>query len=133
MKLENILLTSEDNYHIKLIDFGFAEIIEKNKLVSRSGTPGFLPPEIFKLKPFTSKGDMFSVGVILYCMLYGSSPFRGDTYKEVIDNNRNCQINYGLDFWKTVSPNCLEVLKKLLSIDPDKRFSAQDVLKSAWI
>ena len=81
LKLENIMLENDEGYDVKLIDFGFAEKINNSKLVSRAGTPGFLPPELFKLRPYTAKGDMFSIGVILYCLLYGSTPFKADTYK----------------------------------------------------
>lgn len=49
LKLENVLLISNSKFEVKLIDFGFAEKINKNKLVSKAGTPGYLPPEIFKL------------------------------------------------------------------------------------
>jgi len=48
------------------VDFGFAEPINYHGLSSRSGTPGFIPPEIFALKPYTEKGDVYSLGSILY-------------------------------------------------------------------
>jgi serine/threonine protein kinase len=51
-------------------DFGFAEKINDKILVSRAGTPGFIPPEIFKLKPYIDKGDVFSVGVIFFSVMY---------------------------------------------------------------
>jgi serine/threonine protein kinase len=44
-----VLLISNSKFEVKLIDFGFAEKINKTKLVSKAGTPGYLPPEIFKL------------------------------------------------------------------------------------
>lgn len=70
LKLENIMMKSKDNYIIKLVDFGFAEPINHKELVSKAGTPGYIPPEIFKLHPYTDKGDVFSVGVIFYSVKY---------------------------------------------------------------
>jgi serine/threonine protein kinase len=49
-----------------LVDFGFAEKINDKELVSKAGTPGFIPPEVFKLQPYSAKGDIFSLGVIFY-------------------------------------------------------------------
>lgn len=66
LKLENIMLESRENYVIKLVDFGFAEKINYKELVSKAGTPGYIPPEIFKNHPYTSKGDIFSMGVIIF-------------------------------------------------------------------
>jgi serine/threonine protein kinase len=103
LKLENVMFTDIENLEVKLIDFGFAEKINRNKLVSRAGTPGFLPPELFKLNPYTEKGDIFSLGVILYSLLVGSTPFKGETYKNVIENNKNCRVNYEVEPLKKVS------------------------------
>lgn len=94
LKLENIMFVNKNDNDCKLIDFGFAEKINYEKLESRAGTPGFLPPELFKLGPYTEKGDIFSLGVILYCLISGYSPFKGKTYKEVLDNNRKCSISF---------------------------------------
>lgn len=51
---------------IKIVDFGFAEKINLEALVSRAGTPGYIAPEIFDSKPYGDKGDIFSLGIILY-------------------------------------------------------------------
>lgn len=53
LKLENIMIESKDPLQIKLVDFGFAEEINENELISRSGTPGFLAPETFRGIPYT--------------------------------------------------------------------------------
>lgn len=52
----------------KIVDFGFAEKINREKLLSRAGTPGYIPPELFNTQPYTEKGDIFSTGVILYAV-----------------------------------------------------------------
>lgn len=53
LKLENALFINKSDSNCKLIDFGFSEEINRQKLNSRAGTPGFLPPELFDLEPFT--------------------------------------------------------------------------------
>jgi len=91
LKLENIMLTSKDDWDTKLVDFGFSEPINEKELVSKAGTPGYIPPEIFKLNPYTSKGDVFSIGVIfysvniylnIYSLSQGFQPSRDGTIKQ---------------------------------------------------
>ena len=53
LKLENIMMESNENLQIKLVDFGFAEEINEKELLSKAGTPGFLAPEIFRGHPYT--------------------------------------------------------------------------------
>ena len=105
------MLVNDKTLEIKLIDFGFAEKIVRDKLISRAGTPGFLPPELFQLQPFTDKGDIFSLGVIFYALINGSAPFKGGTYKDVLELNRKCDITYTKDIWKQYSDDCIECLK----------------------
>lgn len=66
MKPENVMFDSKESMGVKIVDFGFAEVINEKELVSKSGTPGFLAPEIFRGRPYTSKGDVFSVGAMLF-------------------------------------------------------------------
>jgi serine/threonine protein kinase len=69
---------------IKLIDFGFSEVVNENKLKNRQGTAGYIAPELFKLSPYTRKSDVFSLGIIFYAIISNSSPFKGDNYEELI-------------------------------------------------
>ncbi len=60
------MLKQLNSLEVKLVDFGFAEPINDKELVSKAGTPGYIPPEIFKLHPYLAVGDVFSLGVIFY-------------------------------------------------------------------
>ena len=84
LKLENVLVSDKTNLTIKIVDFGFAEIINTKELKSKAGTPGYIAPEVFRSVPYTEKGDIFSVGVILYSLVSGQSPFRGKDYQKIV-------------------------------------------------
>lgn len=74
------MLENKEHFTIKLVvfflllilnkDFGFSEKINYKALVSKAGTPGFIPPEIFKCHPYTAKGDIFSLGVIMFSVIF---------------------------------------------------------------
>jgi serine/threonine-protein kinase ULK/ATG1 len=79
LKLANILLTND--FVIKLADFGFAKFAENNILLqSYCGTPITMAPEILKRKQYNEKCDIWSLGIIIYKMLFGDYPFFPQTY-----------------------------------------------------
>ena len=65
---------------LKLADFGFAAILNNEASLLRTccGTPAYVAPEILKNKGYTAAVDMWSLGVILYVLLCGFSPFQHD-------------------------------------------------------
>ena len=103
------------------------------ELVNRSGTPGYIPPEVFKLQPYTIKGDVFSMGVILYMILLGSSPFKGKKYELLLDENKKANINYEKLTKVDLSAECKNILKRMLDPIPDTRISSIELLDSAWL
>ena len=69
IKPENLILKDENEYDIKLADFGLAEYQDKKDLLfKRCGTPGYVAPEILDDKPYDTKVDIFSAGAILYIL-----------------------------------------------------------------
>ena len=79
------MIKSLNPIEIKLIDFGFAEKINRNKLLSGSGTAGYIAPELFELAPYTENCDMFSFGVLFYMLLSGRSPFGTKNIESIIN------------------------------------------------
>lgn len=74
LKLANILLTKD--FKVKLADFGFAKFVEdQNFLESYCGTPITMAVEILKREPYTEKCDIWSLGIIIYQMIFGEIPF----------------------------------------------------------
>ena len=70
------MIDNFEDISIKIVDFGFIESINNKELVSKSGTPGYIAPEVFKNIPYTEKGDVFSIGVIMYSLVSGYPLFK---------------------------------------------------------
>lgn len=134
LKPKNLLLKDkDDDASVMLADFGFATTVYSPKtLTKQCGTPYFVAPEILLRQPYDQQADMWSVGVIIYCILSGQLPFTGkrhlDLFKAIIAGD----FRFG-DGWEEVSDDAKDLINKLLVTDPDKRYTAVDALRSKWI
>lgn len=131
IKLENILIS--ESGAIKLCDFGYASEIEEYNPETIMGTLSYLAPECIhrKVKDCT-KMDIWSCGVVLYCMLCGYYPFQDPQNPK--DNNKHilniCQAKYPIP--THLSSKVLMMLEQIFTIDPSKRPSASELLNNAW-
>ena len=76
IKPDNIIMMAHDNdSNFKLVDFGLAQYFSRDNLNIRCGSPGYVAPEILKSLNYGPKVDVFSIGIILYIVLSGRSPF----------------------------------------------------------
>ena len=79
-------MVANDGY-LKLIDFGFAKKLEKNKyLFSVKGTPDYVAPEVLKEEGHNHNVDWWSLGIMIYEMLIGISPFSDKNQLKLINN-----------------------------------------------
>ena len=79
IKFENIMFENKTKEaQIKLIDFGIATVYTKRKLTDRVGTVYTMSPEVIRGK-YTSKADLWSIGVTTFMLLSGEKPFWGKT------------------------------------------------------
>ena len=130
LKPQNILLTNE--YNIKITDFGFAKQVDKNSLITTlCGSPMYMAPEIINKKDYDIKSDLWSVGVILYEMIYGSVPFNVSNFLELIKNINNKDITFNHKKIKPTS-ECLELMKQLLIKDPKNRITWEAFFNNKW-
>ena len=137
IKPENILVPTGsvniDYTLLKIIDFGASVLMKEGKKITfRFGTPYYIAPEVLK-QSYNEKCDVWSTGVILYLLLVGSPPFDGDNDSEIWKKIINDEINYSSPQFKSLSPEAIDLLKKLLIKNPDKRLSASEALEHIWI
>ncbi|CAD8182538.1 unnamed protein product [Paramecium octaurelia] len=137
LKPENLLLKNKDNdTDIVIADFGLAHIMDQQPLYKRCGTPGFVAPEILKYNdygPFyNEKCDVFSAGVIFYLMITGIQPFKGYEYKEILQSNKACQINYDIQQLNKCPQELKSLIKLMLKADPADRCTAEECLKHEY-
>jgi serine/threonine protein kinase len=85
LKPENLLLSS--NGYLKLADFGFAKDLKGKKAYSLCGTPEYTAPEVYKRAGHGCGADYWALGVLLYEMASGFSPFHVDS-----ENSWDCYI-----------------------------------------
>ena len=75
--------------HIKLIDFGLAKDLKDNEITeSFCGSPAYLSPEVVKGDGASKATDVYSIGLLLYEMLFGYPPFYTTNVDELLNNIR---------------------------------------------
>ena len=123
-----------DGQQISMIDLGMCSLVKDAKKNRKMlvGNPEFRAPECFDGK-ITEKADIWSVGIFLFSLLAGRTPFEGSTDTLVHDNMLARKINVDYQLIPRVSDNGLSFLKMLLEVDPKKRPDADTMLKHPWI
>jgi serine/threonine protein kinase len=126
MKPENLLLVDRDSNTIKLCDFGLAEIVTDDiELVGLAGSTPYMAPEVLDAGGHGKPVDIYATGVITYILLCGYPPFEPD--------NGIIYLEFPSPEWDTISSSAKDLIEKLLISDPNKRLTAEEALKHAWI
>ena len=136
MKTENFFL--DENFNLKIGDFGFAKFLNINtgcKMKSYLGTLGYQSPQMLESKNYNGfENDIFALGVILFVMHAGSPPFReakmnDPWYKNFITGNIDIFWRYHSRS-KTFSDSFMTLVNGLLAFT--NRFTIDDIKKSEW-
>ncbi|MEW6681048.1 MAG: serine/threonine-protein kinase [bacterium] len=121
IKPSNILLTRENR--AKLCDFGIAKLTASNeKLLSRTGSYAYVPKERLKGEKEGFSSDIYSVGITLYELLTGNSPFLGNSPGETVRNILDKEAIPPIFLNRKIGENLNEIIIASIAKDPKSRF-----------
>ena len=124
LKPENLLL--DEKNILKIIDFGLSHEFsgEDQLLKTKCGSPSYAAPEIICCPTYDGfKVDMWCCGIILYAMVCGYLPFDGDNNDILFKNILNCDP----ELPEYLSDECIDIILQILTPDPEKRISFEDI------
>lgn len=135
LKFQNIMIRNNEkgNYQPVIIDFGLAlKTNTKSHTLKKCGTPGFVAPEVFdcdqnlKKVSYDNKVDVYCLGIMLYKIFVGKSPFSGSSVKEILTKNKEGIINY--DKLKKLPKSLNHLITNMTQKDPNMRLSIKQCL-----
>eukprot|EP01083_Nonionella_stella_P176375 616856_1 len=136
LKPENILYALDGT--LRITDFGLAhyttDLVEDTVAMETCcGTPHYVAPEIITKNKYNHKCDLWSLGVILYIMLVGYQPFNASSLNQIYELISKGKYELESTRWNCVSKEAKQLVKGLLEVDPNKRYSAREIKYNPWI
>uniref|UniRef100_A0A8C7E245 non-specific serine/threonine protein kinase n=1 Tax=Naja naja TaxID=35670 RepID=A0A8C7E245_NAJNA len=140
LKPSNILYVDESGNpeSIRMCDFGFAKQLraENGLLMTPCYTANFVAPEVLKRQGYDAACDIWSLGILLYTMLAGFTPFANgpdDTPEEILARIGSGKYALAGGNWDSISDAAKDIVSKMLHVDPHQRLTAAQVLRHPWI
>ena len=137
LKLENILL--QDDGYIKVIDFGLAKILKDGEeTMTFCGTPEYLAPEMVRNEGHTFSVDWWALGVLVYEMMVGISPFYNRNRNQILEKIKRSRVVFpDPDRFKIhLTDDCKDFILSLLDKEPRTRLGSisgvMEVLAHPW-
>lgn len=117
LKLDNLLLDTEG--YVKIADFGLCKegMGFGDRTGTFCGTPEFLAPEVLTETSYTRAVDWWGLGVLIFEMLVGESPFPGDDEEEVFDSIVNDEVRYP----RFLSLEAIAIMRRVSRVDGGMR------------
>eukprot|EP00116_Pleurobrachia_bachei_P002683 sb/3462945/ len=123
---------------LRIVDFGFAKELraENGLLMTPCYTANFVAPEVLKQQGYDAAIDIWSLGVLLYTMLSGHTPFAlsdTDSPKAILERIGKGEFDMTGRLWDSISEGAKDLIRSMLDVDPRRRISAQKILSHQWI
>jgi len=135
LKPENLLLSDKSkNSKVMISDFGLSKIFNDEEVMKTAcGTPGYVAPEVLKRQGYGKEVDLWSIGVITYILLCGYPPFYDQNNVELYKQILACRYEFEKPWWDNISEDAKGFIRKLLVLDPAKRYTAKQAVMHPFI
>lgn len=127
IKPDNIIVESTQN--IKLIDFCWASIRNEENTVIGHSTLEYLAPEMFSRHEFTISIDIWCIGVLLYEMIEGKSPFKKNSTLGILTDIQKCSVLYPED----ISFSLKDLFDRIFIKEPSERLNLSEIAEHIWV
>ncbi|KAL8280726.1 hypothetical protein RQP46_006730 [Phenoliferia psychrophenolica] len=130
IKLENVLYRGSTYSDCCLSDFGLAAVLDppEKRLFNHCGSAGYTAPEVYSLDGYSSGVDMWSLGVVVFCLIGGRFPYKETAPLALAHEARTTPL-YFPRTWTNISEEAKDFIKRLLQPDPEKRMTASEALR----
>ena len=134
LKPDNIMITQQNDFGvIKIMDFGLSKIVStQEKMVDGYGTLSYVAPEVLLRTPYNKEVDIWSMGVILYYMLCGHLPFKGNKEVIIAEKIVNDDLEFDEEEWEIRSKKVRELISSCLKKEPEERITIDEFLNHPW-
>jgi len=131
IKLQNFML--DQNFNLVIIDFGLSNCLDEREFLNtQCGSPAYAAPEIFAHQDYREEVDIWSVGVNMYAMLAGKLPFKVENRSKNLAKLHACILK-GCEIPSYLSPDCQDLLRKLLDPSPNLRIKMHEIMSHPWL
>ncbi|XP_016767640.1 obscurin isoform X7 [Apis mellifera] len=130
---DNIVMSNVRSVQVKLVDMGSARLVSKlGTLVPKAGHPEYRAPEVYNEEPAHPQTDIWMVGVLMYILLSGISPFRG---KDPDETRQNILfVRYRFEYlYKELSQEATRFLMLVFKRAPSKRPLVEECHEHRWL
>ncbi|GMJ00868.1 calcium-dependent protein kinase 17 [Hibiscus trionum] len=134
LKPENFLMLNQDeDSPVKATDFGLSLFYKPGDVFTDIvGSAYYIAPEVLQ-RNYGPEADIWSIGVMLYIFLSGVPPFWAENDNGIFNEILCGNVNFTSNPWPSISPQAKDLVKKMLTLDPKQRLTAQQVLDHPWI
>lgn len=133
LTIKDLLISHANSDDLKICDFGLSRRVHQTNLTTLDyGMPEFVAPEVVNREGVGLWQDMWSIGVITYILLGGSSPFRGDNDRETLTKVREGRWEFRESIWTHISEDAKDFITRLLVYTPGGRMDTKAALKHRW-
>lgn len=138
IKPENLLyITRDPQSSLVLCDFGVAKSLDSSEdlIQAAAGSLGYAAPEVFRPEDGHGKPcDVWSLGVVLFTLLCGYSPFLAETVEEFLDEvSPGYRVKFIPRYWQGVSESAKDLVSHMIVYDQHERYTIDEVIFHPWL